>query len=50
VRKRSLIERAKRLTYDANARNLPASKDQAAITKGQLLKGIDSSTPVPGEE
>lgn len=50
ARKRSLIERAKRLTYDANARNLPASKDQAAITESQLLKGIDSSTPVPGEE
>lgn len=47
AKKRSLIERAKRLTYEANEKHLPLSRRPVDGTGS--LKGVDSSTPVPGE-
>ena len=49
ARKRSLIERAKRLTYEANEKHLPLSRKPVDGTGLGSLKGVDSSTPVPGE-
>jgi putative transposase len=47
--KRSLIERAKRLTYEANKKYLPLPKKLVDDSGLGSLKGVDSSTPVPGE-
>ena len=49
AKKRSLIERAKRLTYEANEKHLPQSRKAVGATDLGSLKGVDSSTPVPGE-
>ena len=48
--KRSLIERAKRLTHDASKKHLPQPKKAVDDSGLESLKGVDSSTPVPGEE
>ena len=51
--KRSLIERAKRLTHDASKKHLPQPKKAVDDFQGlELLKGRSNpqSTPVPGEE
>jgi putative transposase len=49
ARKRSLIERAKRLTYEANEKHLPQSPNPVDRAGLGSLKGVDSSNPVPGE-
>ena len=49
AKKRSLIERAKRLTYEANEKHLPLSRKPVDGTGLGSLKGVNSSTPVPGE-
>jgi putative transposase len=49
ARKRSLIERAKRLTYEANEKHLPQSRKPVDRAGLGSLKGVDSSKPVPGE-
>jgi putative transposase len=49
ARKRSLIERAKRLTYEANEKHLPQSRKPVDRAGFGSLKGVDSSKPVPGE-
>lgn len=49
AKKRSLIERAKRLTYEANEKHLPSPKKSVDGAGLGSLKGVDSSTPVPGE-
>lgn len=49
AKKRSLIERAKRLTYEANKKHLPTSKRPANEQDFGSLKGVDSSMPLPGE-
>ncbi len=49
AKKRSLIERAKRLTYEANEKHLPLRQKSVDGTGLGSLKGVDSSTPVPGE-
>ena len=49
ARKRSLIERAKRLTYEANEKHLPQSRKPVDTAGLRSLKGVDSSKPVPGE-
>ena len=48
--KRSLIERAKRLTHEASKKHLPLPKKAVDDSGLGSLKGVDSSTPVPGEE
>jgi putative transposase len=49
ARKRSLIERARRLTYEANEKHLPQSPNPVGRAGLGSLKGVDSSKPVPGE-
>jgi hypothetical protein len=48
--KRSVIERAKRLTHEAGKKYLPLPKKAVDDLGLESLKGVDSSTPVPGEE
>ena len=50
ARKRSLIERAQRLTYEAGEKHLPQSRKPVDGAGLGSLKGVDSSKPVPGEE
>jgi putative transposase len=50
ARKRNLIDRAKRLTYDAQSGRLPSTGSAASDENSHRLRGIDTSTPVPGEE
>jgi putative transposase len=49
AKKRSLIERAKRLTYEANEKHLPLSRKPVDRMGLGSLRGVDSSKPVPGE-
>ena len=49
AKKRSLIERAKRLTYEANEKHLPQLRKTVGEKGLGSLKGVDSSKPVPGE-
>jgi len=50
AKKQSLIERAKRLTYEANKRRLPLTRNPVDGMGLGSLKGVDSSKPAPGEE
>lgn len=49
AKKRSLIERVKRLTYEANKKHLPSSRQPADDSDFGQLRGVDSSMPLPGK-